>query len=189
MTAQPSQTQAVPVGIARWEIDPAHSLAEFAVRHMMVSTVKGRFATVRGHVDFDPADLSTASIEGEIDVASIDTRDEKRDAHLRSADFFDAETYPTITFKSRRVEVLDDDRVRVVGDLTIRGVTREVVLDGEFAGVNRNPWGQWVAGFSGTTTIDRKDFGLNWNVALETGGVLVADKVKISLEIEAVRQG
>jgi polyisoprenoid-binding protein YceI len=171
-----------------WQIDPAHTLVEFAVKHMMFTTVKGRFGGVHGTIVDDAADPSRSSVEVEIDAASIDTREEKRDAHLRSPDFLDVESYPTITFKSSRVEHAGQDRLRVIGDLTIHGNTREVVLDTTINGRGTNPFGLEVAGFSGETTINRRDFGLNWNMALEAGGVLVGDTVKILLEIEAVKQ-
>ena len=171
-----------------WQIDPAHSLVEFAVKHMMFTTVKGRFGGVHGTIVDDAADPSRSSVEVELDAASIDTREEKRDAHLRSPDFLDVESYPTITFKSSRVEHAGPDRLRVIGDLTIHGTTREVVLNTTINGQGTNPFGQEVAGFTGETTINRRDFGLNWNMALEAGGVLVGDTVKILLEIEAVKQ-
>jgi polyisoprenoid-binding protein YceI len=171
-----------------WQIDPAHTLVEFAVKHMMFATVKGRFGGVHGTIVDDAAGPSRSSVEVEIDAASIDTREEKRDAHLRSPDFLDVQNHPTITFKSSRVEHAGQDRLRVVGDLTIHGTTREVVLDTTINGRGTNPFGLEVAGFTAETTINRRDFGLTWNVALEAGGVLVGDTVKILLEIEAVKQ-
>ena len=169
-----------------WHIDPAHSLVEFSVRHMMVSTVKGRFTTIQGTI-LDVADDPTqSSVEVVIDPASITTGDDKRDAHLRSPDFFDVEQYPTITFKSHRIEGVRD-QFTLTGDLTMHGVTREVSLDATFNGLGTNPWGKTVAGFSAETRINRKDWGLNWNVGLEAGGVLVSDQLKISVEIQAVR--
>jgi polyisoprenoid-binding protein YceI len=171
-----------------WQIDPAHTLIEFAVKHMMFTTVKGRFGGVHGIIVEDAADPSRSSVEVEIDAASIDTREEKRDAHLRSPDFLDVQTYPTITFQSSRVERAGQDRLRVIGELTIHGTTREVVLDTTINGRGTTPFGLEVAGFTAETTINRRDFGLTWNVALETGGVLVGDTVKILLEVEAVKQ-
>lgn len=168
-----------------WQIDSAHSEVEFAVKHMMISTVKGGFADVSGTITLDEADLSGSSVEVEIDVASINTRQEERDQHLRSADFLDVENHPKITFRSRRVEPEGEGRFRVVGDLTIRGVTREVVLEATDEGRGIDPWGNEKAGFSARTTIDRRDYGLTWNAALETGGILVGNEVKISLEIQA----
>jgi polyisoprenoid-binding protein YceI len=171
----------------RWQIDPAHTDTGFAVRHMMISTVKGRFADVSGTITLDEADLSGSSVEVEIGVASIDTRQEERDAHLRSADFFDAENHPKITFRSRRVEATGGGDFRVIGDLTIRGVTREVVLEATDEGRATDPWGNEKAGFSARTAIDRQDFGLTWNAALETGGILVGNEIKISLEVQAAK--
>ena len=180
------QTQ--PRTVSTWQIDPAHSHVEFAVRHMMVSTVKGRFAVRSGAIQLDEADLTRSSVEVIIDAASIDTGEPQRDAHLRSRDFLDVEAFPTITYRSRRVEPLEGGRFRVIGDLTIRDVTREVALDTIMAGRMRDPWGNERTGFSATTAINRKDFGLQWNDALEGGGILVGDEVKISIEVEAVRQ-
>jgi len=170
-----------------WQIDPAHTGVEFAVKHMMISTVKGRFGDVSGTITLDEADLSGSSVEVDIDVASIDTRQADRDAHLRSADFFDVENHPKITYRSRRVEVVGENRFRVIGDLTIRGETREVVLDATFEGRGKDPWGNEKAGFTAQAVIDRRDFGLTWNAALETGGILVGNEVKINLEIQATR--
>jgi polyisoprenoid-binding protein YceI len=170
-----------------WQIDPAHTEVGFSVKHLMISTVRGRFAGVKGTIVLDEANPERSSVEAEIDAATIDTRAEQRDAHLRSADFFDVEKYPTITFRSRRVERVSDGRYRIVGDLTIRGVTREVVLDATEEGRGRDPWGGDRLGFSATTTIDRRDFGLTWNQALETGGVLVGNEIKISIDVEAVK--
>ncbi|MGH2530779.1 MAG: YceI family protein [Thermomicrobiales bacterium] len=179
-TAQPTTgTQTV------YAIDPAHSLVEFSVKHMMFTTVKGRFADVSGRIAADEQNPANSSVEVTIDAASVDTRQEQRDAHLRSADFFDTETYPTITFRSTRVEPTGSDELKVYGDLTIHGVTREVALDTTFNGRGVNPWGAQVVGYSAATQINRKDFGLTYNAALETGGVLVGDTVKIALEIEA----
>jgi polyisoprenoid-binding protein YceI len=174
--------------LSTWTIDQSHSLAEFSVRHMMVSTTRGQFQTVEGSLQINESDLTQSSVDVTIDVASLTTRDEKRDEHLRSADFFDATTFPTITFKSTGIEQKKSDKYLVHGDLTIRGVTRPVVLETEFNGFGTSPWGQTVAGFEADTEISRKDFGLEWNVALETGGVLVGDKVKIHIEVEAIKQ-
>lgn len=170
-----------------WTIDPAHSNVEFAVKHMMFTTVKGRFGGVDGKIELNENDLADSFVNVTIDVNSVDTRDEKRNAHLRSADFFDTEQFPEITFKSTKVESAGDDEFKVTGDLTIHGVTKPVVLDVEQTGRGKNPWGQEVIGFEATTKINRKDFGLNWNAALESGGVLVSDDVKISIDIEATR--
>ena len=169
-----------------WEIDPSHSSVEFSVRHMMFSRVKGRFGAFRGSIVIadDPAQ---SSVEATIDVASIDTGDQQRDAHLRGADFFDVERYPEMTFVSRSVRQ-DGDHYVVAGDLTLHGVTRPVELNLELNGIGTDPYGRTKAGFSATTELSRKEFGLEWNVALETGGVLVGDKVAVSLEIQASRQ-
>ena len=173
--------------VRTWNIDASHSIAEFAVRHMMVSTVKGRFGRLEGVIEGDETDPTASSVRATIDVASIDTHDEQRDAHLRSDDFFNAERYPHLTFVGKRVERVDAENFRVVGDLTIRDVTKEVVLDTEFEGQVRDPYGNMRAGFTATTQINRRDFGVNFNGVLETGGVIVSDKVKITLHIEAVR--
>lgn len=168
-----------------WELDTAHSLIEFSVKHMMVSTVKGRFTKHSGVLELDEQNPSASKVDVTIDVNSVYSGDEKRDAHLRSADFFDAETYPTITYKSKKVEEIGDEKFRITGDLTMHGVTKEVVLDASLEGQATNPWGKRVAAFSISTSVNRKDFGLNWNVALETGGVLVSEKVNINIEAEA----
>lgn len=167
-----------------WTIDPSHSVVEFSVKHMMFATVKGRFTEVSGAINLDSENVANSSVDVTIGAASIDTRDEKRDEHLRSADFFDVETFPSLTFKSTSVEARGSD-LKVTGDLTIHGVTRQVVLDTELNGQGANPWGQQVISYSASTRINRKDYGLNWNTALESGGVLVSDEVKISIEIEA----
>lgn len=170
-----------------WTIDPAHTLVEFAAKHMMITTVKGRFADVEGTLQLDDAHPAASSADITIKAASIDTRTDQRDAHLRSPDFLDAEKFPVIRFHSTKVEPLDSDHWRVTGDLTIRDVTRPVVLDVSLEGRSKDPWGGDRAGFSATTKIDRRDFGLVWNQALETGGVLVGNDIKISLEVEAVK--
>ena len=170
-----------------WQIDPAHSLVEFSVRHMMISTVKGRFTAVGGTILDVADDPGRSSVRAEIDAASITTGDPKRDEHLRSADFFDVERYPTITFSSTRVEPRGEDRFRLIGELTLHGQTRQVELDAALNGRGTNPWGQEVAGFTAEAKLNRKDFGLTWNMALEAGGFLVGDKLEISIEIEAVK--
>ena len=179
--------ETAPTTQTTWTIDPAHTEVGFSVKHLMISTVRGRFADVRGTIQLDGSDLTRASVEAEIATASIDTRQDQRDAHLRSADFFEVEKYPTITFRSTAVERTGNDRYRITGDLTIRDITREVVLEGTDEGRGRDPWGGDRLGFSATTTIDRSDFGLTWNQALETGGVLVSDQIKISIDLEAVK--
>jgi polyisoprenoid-binding protein YceI len=170
-----------------WQIDPSHTHVEFAAKHMMIATVKGRFAEVSGSVVLDEGDLANSSVEVTMGAASIDTRQEQRDEHLRSADFLDVATHPTLTFKSTRIEAAGEGEFRVIGDLTIRGVTREVTLNATDEGRGMDPWGGERMGFSAKTVIDRRDFGLVWNAALETGGVLVGNEVKISLEVEVVK--
>lgn len=181
-----TSTLSAPTGTAIWKLDPAHAHVEFAVRHLMISRVKGEFTDVEGTLQIDDDDVSTAKLEVEIGAASIDTRVEQRDDHLRSADFLDADEYPKLTYHSRKVERTGEDELRVVGDLTIRDVTREVVLHVTERGRAADPWGGQRAGFGATAKIDRKDFGLTWNQALETGGVLVGDEVQITLDAEWV---
>lgn len=171
-----------------WRIDPSHTTVEFAVKHMMFATAKGRFGDVAGTIVLDEGDVARSSVEVEIDAASIDSRDAKRDGHLRSEDFLHVEQYPLVTFRSSRVEPAGGERLLVVGDLTLRGVTREVTLRAEPAGRGTSPWGSEVIGFSASTQISRKDFGLSWNVALETGGWLVGDAVTVQIDLEAIRQ-
>lgn len=171
-----------------WQVDGAHSAVNLTVRHMVISKVRGQFTKWNAKLALDTADLARSSVEVEIQAASIDTGVADRDAHLRSDDFLAAEKFPTLRYRSRRVEAPSKDRLRVVGDLTIRDVTREVVLDVEYGGQGKDPWGNQRAGFSATTSINRKDFGLTWNQALETGGVLVGEKIDIEIELEAVQQ-
>lgn len=171
-----------------WQIDTLHSNIGFAVKHMMVSTVRGHFTDYTGTLELDPNDLTRSHFKAEIGAASVDTREGKRDEHLRSADFFDVENHPKITFESRRIEHKQGHEYRLIGDLTIRGTTCEVILDAEFAGLQKSPWGDTRTGFSLSGSINRKDFGLLWNTALETGGVLVGDKVKLEIELEAALQ-
>lgn len=173
--------------MGQWKIDSAHANANFAVRHMAVSTVRGRLGTVNGTLNFDPANPTSSSVDVQIDAASIDTGVADRDNHLRSADFLDVENHPYITFKSTRVQGEGDDEGKVIGDLTIRGVTREVTLDVEYLGETTNPFDKSKAvGFEASTKINREDWGLTWNVALEAGGVLVGKDIKITLDLEAV---
>ncbi len=171
-----------------WIVDPAHSNVGFSIKHLMIATVRGSFTQVNGTVKVDETDPTTAEIDITIPTASVTTRDEKRDGHLRSPDFFDVERFPNMTFRSKRVERASGDRFRVIGDLTIRDVTKEVALDVELAGRAKDPWGNEKAGFEATTKINRSDYGLTWNAALETGGVLVGDEVKISIEAELQKQ-
>ncbi len=170
-----------------WKIDPAHSQVEFGVRHMMITTVKGRFPGVDGTVVMDESNPSNADVDVRIDAATIDTREQQRDAHLRSGDFLDVEKFPNITFKSRRIAERNGQHFKLAGDLTIHGVTREVILDVTEEGRGKDPWGGVRAGFTAATKINRKDFGLNWNQTLETGGILVGEDVKITLELELVK--
>jgi polyisoprenoid-binding protein YceI len=173
-----------------WQIDPVHSTATFAVRHMMVTTVRGTFQKLAGTVQFDGKDVKTIVAQATIDVASIDTREPKRDEHLRSADFFDAATFPTITFASKRVEPKGAGRFALVGDLTIKGVTREVTLDVEGPTPEiKDPGGNIRIGASATTKINRQDFGVSWNRALDAGGVVVGDEVAITLDLSLIRKG
>ncbi|WP_029421046.1 YceI family protein [Alicyclobacillus macrosporangiidus] len=174
---------------SQWKVDPAHSSVDFSIKHMVISRVKGTFHTFDAVVEADPEDLTTARIEFTVDVASVDTRNEDRDNHLRSADFFDAENYPKMTFKATRIVKKSEGEYEVTGDLTIRGVTRPETFLVTYEGQGKDPWGGIRAGFSANGTINRSDYGLKWNAALETGGVLVGDQVQVSLEIQAVKQG
>lgn len=169
-----------------WKIDASHTNLEFGVKHMMVTTVRGRFNKFDGTITVDPANVLNSKVEGWVDLSSIDTRDANRDTHLRSSDFFDAEKHPTMTFVSKRIEHVRGDEYKVIGDLTIRGVTREFTFDVTSEGQYKNPWGSLVWGFTAKGALNRKDYGLNWNVALETGGLLVGDQVKINIELELV---
>jgi polyisoprenoid-binding protein YceI len=173
-------------GRTTWAIDPVHSSVEFAVRHLMITTVKGRFADVQGTVVLDDATPAGSSAEITIQASSIDTREPQRDAHLRSADFFDAEKFPTLTFRSTSVRDWNAEGFTLVGDLTIHGVTREVALEVTSEGQTKDPWGGERAGFTATTKIKRSDFGLTWNQLLETGGLAVSDDVKIALDVQLV---
>lgn len=170
-----------------WIIDPAHSQVGFSVKHMMVTTVHGRFRSYRGQIDFNPeAPLETkASIE--IDVASVDTSNADRDGHLRTGDFFHAEEHPTITFKTTKIEP-ESDGFKVHGDLTMRGITKPIVLDAELSGVAKNGYGKTILGLSASGTIKRQDFGVSFHQLLETGGLAVADKVKLEIDVQAYRE-
>jgi polyisoprenoid-binding protein YceI len=170
-----------------WNLDTVHSGIDFTVRHMVVSKVRGRFAKFSGSVALDEGDLTRSVVEATIDTSSIDTGTAQRDDHLRSADFFDVERFPEIRFRSTRIEKLGADRYRLTGELTIRDVTRPITLEAEYGGRGKDPWGNERVGFTAKGTLDRKDFGLKWNQVLETGGVLVSDRVEIELEVQAVR--
>lgn len=171
-----------------WNIDPAHSVAEFKVKHMMISNVKGDFRKITGKLTLDESDLTKSKVETVIEAASIETGEAQRDAHLKSADFLDAEKFPKLTFTSSRIKLVRDGELEVDGDLTIHGVTRKVVftVDGPTPPA-KDPWGNTRVAVSATTKINRKDFGLTWNTALETGGILVGEEVTITLDVQFVK--
>lgn len=173
---------------AKWVVDASHSSLEFAVKHMMIATVRGRFAGVEGSITADPTDLTTAECTITADVNSIDTRDAQRDGHLKSPDFFDAEKFPTLEFRAKRITRKSGDEYGITGDLTMHGVTREVTFAGTMEGQGKDPWGNERFGLSAEAKVNRKDWGLVWNVALETGGILVGEDVKISVSLEAIKQ-
>ena len=170
-----------------WQIDNSHTSIEFGVKHMMVSTVRGRFTRFGGEITEDPQNLLNSKVEGWIETGSVDTHDANRDAHLRSGDFFDAENFPRMTFVGKRIERAGGDQYKLIGDLTVRDVTREFTFDVTNEGKGKNPWGGEIWGLTANATLNRKDFGLNWNVALEAGGLLVGDQVKIRVEMELVK--
>jgi polyisoprenoid-binding protein YceI len=172
----------------RWEIDSSHSSVHFSVRHLVIAKVRGSFARWSGAVHVPDGDFSKATVAVTIDASSIDTGVADRDAHLKSADFFDVAQYPDLRFVGRRVQPRFGTGIDIVGDLTIKGITREVILRVEQHGQAKDPWGNLRTAFSAKTSIDRKDFGLTWNQVLETGGVMVGDRVEIEAEIEAVKQ-
>ncbi len=182
-------TVATPqAAITTWNVDPIHSVAEFKVKHMMISNVKGQFTGVTGVLSLDEANLTKSHVEATIDATSINTRDAQRDGHLKSPDFFDAEKFPTLSFKSTRVENTGGGELAVSGDLTIHGVTRNVVFTVEGpTPATKDPWGNTRVGLSATTKINRKDFGLTWNAALETGGILVGEEVTLTLDVQFVK--
>ena len=176
-------------GATQWQIDPAHSAAHFSVRHLMISNVRGEFTKLTGTATTSASDPAKSSLDVTIEAASINTREPQRDDHLRSADFFDVAKYPTLTFRSTRIEALSADHFKVTGDLTIHGVTKTVVLDVEGpTPAVKDPWGNLRAGASATTKINRKDFGLAWNGVTEAGGVMVGDEIKIEIEVELVQK-
>lgn len=181
-----SETATPAAGATTWKIDPAHSSIEFAVKHMMFTTVKGRFTDAGGTIQFDPKNPTGGHADITIGTASIDTREAQRDAHLKSVDFFDVENFAAITFKSTRIEGTSKS-FRMSGDLTIHGVTKPVTLDVTYEGSGKDPWGGERAGYSATGKLNRKDFGLTWNAALETGGFLVGDEVKLSLDVQLIK--
>ncbi len=179
---------AAPVAASdTWVVDASHTGVEFSVRHMMITNVKGSFATFDGVLEYDPKKVTKTKIQGTIDVASVNTDDAKRDEHLRSADFFDVATHPKMTFESTKV-IKDGDGYVAVGNLTLRGVTKEVRMPVEFSGPIKDPWGNDRIGFSASTTINRQDFGVKWNKTLDAGGAVVGDTVRISIDGEAIKQ-
>jgi len=182
-------TMTVPqTAVTTWNIDPVHSVAEFKVKHMMISNVKGQFTRLSGSLSLDEADSTKSRVEAAIDAASITTREADRDTHLKSADFFDVEKFPTLSFKSTGITRKDDDELSIDGDLTIHGVTRKVTfaVEGPTA-PGKDPWGNTRIGISATTKVNRKDYGLTWNAALETGGILVGDEITISLDVQFIK--
>jgi polyisoprenoid-binding protein YceI len=174
--------------VATWAPDPAHSSVGFTVRHLVVAKVRGAFRRWTGTIRMDEHDLARTEVDVSIETASVDTGIEQRDDHLRSADFFDVERFPAMTFRSTGVEKAEDGSLKLRGNLTLHGVTRPVVLDVEYAGTQQDPWGGRRAGFSARTSLDRRDFGLTYNQLLETGGVVVGEKVEVDIELEAVKQ-
>ena len=181
MAIQPAMAQST------WDIDPAHSAAQFQVRHLMISNVRGEFGKISGKVTFDGKNYATVKAEAAIEVASINTREPKRDDHLRSADFFDAASYPKITFKSKRVEGVSGRKFTLVGDLTIRGTTKEVALRVEATPIVKGMGGETRIGAQATTKVNRQDFGVKWNRTLDGGGVVVGDEVQITLDLELIQ--
>ena len=171
-----------------WAIDPSHSELLFKVKHLMITNVKGEFRKFSGTIESDGNDFSDAEVNVTIDAGSIFTNDTSRDGHLKSADFFDAETYPELTFKGSTFKKLDNENYQLRGMLTIKGISKKVILDVEFGGLVKDPWGNDKAGFSVSGKISRKEWGLNWNAALETGGVMVSDEVRINAEVQLVKQ-
>jgi polyisoprenoid-binding protein YceI len=183
-----STTAIAPQSTTTWNLDPVHSVAEFKVKHMMISHVKGQFTGISGALKLDESDIANSTVEATIDASSIHTRDAQRDGHLKSADFFDVEQFPTLSFRSTRVKRIGDEAVDVTGELTIHGVTREVVFEVEGpTSAAKDPWGNTRMGLSATAKISRKDYGLTWNATLETGGILVGDEVTITLDLQFVK--
>jgi polyisoprenoid-binding protein YceI len=171
-----------------WNIDNSHTEIEFSVRHMMITRVRGQFEKFSGKVEFDESKPENTSLQVQIETASVNTRDEKRDGHLKSADFFNSEKYPNMTFTSKKTELVDKNHAHLTGSLTIRDITKEVVLDVEFVGKAKSPWGLTSVGFAASTKINREEWGLTWNQNLETGGVLVGKDVDIRIEMELVEE-
>lgn len=169
-----------------WKLDPTHSAIEFSAKHLMITTVKGRITDVEGTIHIDEKNPKNSSVEATLKATSLDTRTEQRDQHLRSADFLDVEKYPVIKFRSTRIEG-GTQEFKLTGDLSIRDITREITLDVQFEGQTKDPWGGERVGFSATGKIDRRDFGLTWNQAMETGALLVGNDIKLSLEVQAIK--
>jgi len=187
MTTTPSTALRNAPAAGSYALDQSHSHVSFSARHLMVTKVRGRFPVTAGHLEI-AEDPTQSSVEATIDVSAVDSGDPKRDEHLRSADFFDAEQYPTVTFRSTRVHDRGDGEFTLEGELTVRDSTRPVNLQGEYLGSQESPWGDTRVGFTAETEINRKDWGLSWNVALETGGVLVGDKIKLTIDAEWVKE-
>jgi len=181
-------TTSAPASVTTWNLDPAHSSAEFKVRHMMISNVKGSFRGLKGVLNLDQANPSNSSVKASADVNTLTTGDEQRDAHLKSADFFDAASYPEIAFQSTSVKPLGSDEFQVAGDLTMHGVTKPVVFAVEDLGEpGKDPWGNLRIGLTAMAKVNRKDFGLTWNASLETGGVLVGEEITITLDVQFIK--
>ncbi|WP_455241523.1 YceI family protein [Petrachloros mirabilis] len=174
--------------VARWMVDVEHSTIEFRVAHMVISKTTGRFMDYKGFIDMDVAAGTIKAIEATIKTASVNTNHEKRDAHLRNPDFFDVENYPTISYKMKGYQKKAEGGYQAVGDLTMRGVTKEIILTGDFNGVTKDPWGNTRAGFQGRGKLNRKDFGMVWNKTLDSGGLVVGDEVQITLDIECIKE-
>ena len=175
------------ISAAQWEIDKPHSSVGFTVRHLVVSKVNGTFGDFKGSIEFEPGNFEKGRVEMTVQIASIDTNEPKRDAHLRSGDFFDAENFPTMTFVSKRVHDIEGDSFKMTGDLTIRGITKEITFDCEFNGLIADPWGNTRAGFSAASKLNRQDFDVKWNQTLDAGGVVVGDEVTINIELELTK--
>jgi polyisoprenoid-binding protein YceI len=178
-----------PAATTTWKIDPAHTAAQFAVKHMMISTIRGEFKGVTGTVIWDDQDVTKSSVDVTIDAKTVNTGEEKRDQDLRSANFFEVEKYPTLTFKSKKVESAGSGKLKVTGDLTMHGITKEVVLDVEGpSGAMKDPWGNTRSAASATTKLNRQDYGVKWNANLDGGGVVVGDAVTITIDLEMTKQ-
>ena len=175
------------MALSTWNIDATHSTLAFSARHLVITKVHGKFTRFSGAVTLDADDLAKSTVSLSVDVGSIDTSEPKRDEHLRSEDFFDAATHPTLTFESKRIEKTGGETYKVIGDLTIRGTKKEVSLEVDYEGKGKDPWGGERVAFSGKTSLNRFDYGLHWKQALETGGLLVGEKIEITIDIQAVK--